>query len=186
MTSVARPRASVRRIRVGEGPLLRALRIESLTDAPAAFGQTIVEALGREDAEWEAMATAAASGDDRTWLLAIAPGPDGSRRAVGTVTGKRRLDGTLLVFSMWVAPDQRGRGVGRALVDAVERWGRGWGARRTLLWVFVANEGARRFYETLGFARETGTDDARAGAGFDAVVLTRSIAPGRVRARRGG
>jgi GNAT superfamily N-acetyltransferase len=184
VTRVDHPRASVRRIRAAEGRLLRALRIESLTDAPAAFGQTLEEALRRDDAEWDAMATAAASGDDRTWLLAIAPNADGTGRVVGTVTGKRRPDGTLLVFSMWVAPDQRGRGIGRALVDAVERWGRGWGAHRTLLWVFVANEGARRFYETLGFLPETGTDDARAGAGFDAVVLTRTITPGRIGAGR--
>ena len=54
-----------------------------------------------------------------------------------------------------VAAAAEGQGVGRALMDAVERWGRARGHRFITLNVFATNGHARRFYERAGYAPDT-------------------------------
>jgi GNAT superfamily N-acetyltransferase len=54
-----------------------------------------------------------------------------------------------------VAPEARGKGVGRALMAAGERWARERGYRLLTLNVFLDNERARALYEELGFRPET-------------------------------
>ena len=53
--------------------------------------------------------------------------------------------------AMWVAPEYRGRGVGKGLVDAVRKWAIAQGAGVLKAWVSESNDGAREFYERLGF-----------------------------------
>jgi ribosomal protein S18 acetylase RimI-like enzyme len=55
------------------------------------------------------------------------------------------------VDDVFVEPDYRNRGVGRALVEGVKAWAKERGADGISLQVAAANERARRFYEDLGF-----------------------------------
>jgi len=165
----------IRRLRAGEGPLLRAVRLRSLAESPDAYGQTLAEAAAEPEATWAEQARTGARGDRRTWLVAERTDAGLPRPVVGVATGRRRVPETLLIFSVWVAPEIRGTGTGRALIDACEAWGRSWGASRTLLWVVRGNAVALGFYAALGFVREDGTEDAARGAGFDAWALTRPI-----------
>ena len=55
------------------------------------------------------------------------------------------------VHDLAVAPGHRGRGVGRALLDAVEAEARERGACKITLEVLEGNAGARRAYERAGF-----------------------------------
>lgn len=173
------PRIVVRRIRPDEGGLLRELRLRSLADAPLAYGQTLAEAFAEPDAAWAEAARSGARGPRRLWIIAERIEPDGRRTPVGIATGRRRMPETLLIFSVWVDPSVRRRGVMRRLIGATERWAARTGARRTLLWVIAANEEAVAAYCALGFATETGTEDAERGAAFRALALSRPIAPGR-------
>jgi GNAT superfamily N-acetyltransferase len=161
----------VRRISADEGPLLRELRLASLDDAPEAFGQTHEQAAREPDAEWHSAARAAAQGDRRAWFLAR----DAAGAAIGLVQARRRPPTDCLVFSMWVAPAARRSGAGRALLDAVEEWARGWGAQRIVLWVFGANEGAQRFYERIGYRFADGGPDAESGRSYGAVAMERAL-----------
>ena len=68
-------------------------------------------------------------------------------RVVGAVRGVL-ADGVLSVGRLVVSPDQRGRGIGTALLTAVERMP---GAHRAELFTGVASEGNRRLYERLGY-----------------------------------
>ena len=62
------------------------------------------------------------------------------------------------VGGMWVDPGVRGRGAGRALVDAAIVWARSRGLDRLELWVTKGNGPAVRLYERAGFA-DTGRRD---------------------------
>lgn len=63
------------------------------------------------------------------------------------LTPRRRLYlEELVVGRAW-----RRRGIGRALLEAVEEWGRRQGARQTLLTVWEGNREAQAFYARLGF-----------------------------------
>jgi ribosomal protein S18 acetylase RimI-like enzyme len=73
-----------------------------------------------------------------------APGPGSTRRPIaGSVVG------------LAVLPAHRGRGIGTALIAAVEAWARDTGQREIRLEVAVENAAARRLYERLGYEPAT-------------------------------
>jgi ribosomal protein S18 acetylase RimI-like enzyme len=59
---------------------------------------------------------------------------------------------SLHVDQLAVAPDHRGRGIGRALMAAAEELGRTLGCAELDLTVRADNAGARAFYAALGYA----------------------------------
>jgi GNAT superfamily N-acetyltransferase len=59
------------------------------------------------------------------------------------------------IHDLAVLPDARGRGVGRALLDAVEAYARGLGCCKLTLEVMELNARARKTYETHGFSHAT-------------------------------
>lgn len=58
------------------------------------------------------------------------------------------------VYYLAVAPDHRGRGLGRALMDAAEQWLRTRGAPKIQLMVRADNDAALGFYAALGMERQ--------------------------------
>jgi ribosomal protein S18 acetylase RimI-like enzyme len=59
--------------------------------------------------------------------------------------------GVVHLYQMWVAPEHRMRGVGRALMDSAIAWARGIGASALILDVTAGNGPARRLYQRAGF-----------------------------------
>jgi GNAT superfamily N-acetyltransferase len=55
------------------------------------------------------------------------------------------------VDNLAVAQESEGKGVGRALLDSVERWARDQGYREVVLDVFAGNQRAIAFYERQGY-----------------------------------
>jgi len=161
---------TIRRVEPTDWATLRDLRIRSLRDAPQAFGQSVDDALRQSDEDWAHLARQASVGDRRTWLIA-----ESGDASIGVVQGRRRPPSDLLVFSMWVDPSYRRHGIGAALIEAVMDWSRTWGGNHVVLWVFAGNEAAIRFYQRLGFNQEDGTDDARSGAAYGALAMSRSM-----------
>jgi len=93
---------------------------------------------------------------------------------VGTATGAEyeAEPGIGHLYAMWVAPDARGAGVGRALLDAVADWARARGCDRLILTVTESNGTARRFYAARGFV-DTGEREAlRQGSEIRTLILS--------------
>ncbi len=77
--------------------------------------------------------------------------------AVGMVTAQLVVSSAEGALSAWiedvvVRPDHRGRGIGRALIDAVLEWSRGRGATRAQLLADRSNVPALAFYRRLGWS----------------------------------
>ena len=138
----------VRRIRPGEGLRLRALRLHALADASMAFGSTLTREEAFADHVWHERATGGAGGDERATFIAERDG-----RWIGLATGVADDPdgpGSILV-GMFVDAAERGRGVGRALVEAVTAWARAREAGCLALWVGSANNPAIALYAACGF-----------------------------------
>lgn len=81
------------------------------------------------------------------------------------------------LLSLYVRSDHGGAGVGRALVEHAEEEMRAAGRTRAQLWVFAANEPARRFYQRLGWSAD---GRERVEPAFDApeIGLVQALGPG--------
>lgn len=135
--------------------LARDVRLAALADSPDAFGTTLEEALDRDDDLWRAWTSPSFVPGDVAMFLAFGEGPT----PVGIVVGARLDEGDegerpdeVQIWSMWVAPEFRRRGLGLALLDAVETWARAVPSVTALvLHVTEGNEPATRAYERAGF-----------------------------------
>ena len=143
---------AVRRVRADEWEALRDTRLRALADSPDAFATTHAEASVRPVQWWRDWALRSAEGDDQAMFLAWKEGaPVGIAGAFRT---GRRID----VISMWTSPEQRGQGIGWALLDAAIAFA---GEADVHLSVMETNSGARRFYERYGFVATGSTEPLR-------------------------
>jgi len=157
----------VRRAAPGDEPILRAVRLQALSDTPEAFGSTYDRELARTTADWQRWMSPGA-----TFILDDAGGPK------GIVAGMRDESDAAVVhlMSMWVDPALRGSGAAEALVASLLAWAETEGARQMRLAVIQTNDRARRFYERLGF-RGNGRQGVRERDGAIEVEMERAVAP---------
>jgi GNAT superfamily N-acetyltransferase len=143
----------VRRVSAEEWQALRDGRLRALEDAPSAFATRFDEARERPDAWWIDWAAKSADGDGQAMFLAW----DGAA-PIGIVGTFVDDDGRRWLISMWTDPAARGRGVGRALVEATATFARQTGSPELFLEVTHGNEPARSLYLSCGFADDGAGD----------------------------
>jgi ribosomal protein S18 acetylase RimI-like enzyme len=137
----------VRRIRAGDWEVFRDIRLEALRSDPAAFGSTAEREEGYPEQHWKERAVDGASGIENVTLLGEAP--DG--RLLG-MAGVFTENDQYHVWGMWVAPDFRGRGLGRKLLDEILSWARSADHSRPIyLAVNPDQSAAVRLYKSRGF-----------------------------------
>lgn len=156
---------TIERLVEGDWRILRELRLEALGEAPYAFWATRAHELTLQEADWRRFLVTA------TWFVARRGGrPLGM--AAGVVREETPAEPELI--GMWVAPSERGHGVGSQLVEEVLGWARSLGAVSMTLWVSDGNEPARRLYEQLGFrgTGERGSMPHAAAHGTERMRLT--------------
>ncbi|MFD9706387.1 GNAT family N-acetyltransferase [Lentzea sp. NPDC059081] len=127
-----------------EWRLWRDIRLEALSSDPEEFGSTLAVEQEYGETEWRERATEG--------LKVVALDPELGSEPVALVAATAKPEG-LYLYSMWVRPSHRGRGLGEALVGAVLKWAAGEGWKVVTLRVWVDNLVARRLYERLGFVQ---------------------------------
>ena len=145
MTEAPIDAVEIRRMRASEWRSLRSLRLEALLDSPLSYGSTHQREVRRLEREWRERAAAGAAGAEEVGFAAIA-----ADRWVGMARGYLEPPDAH-VIAVYVTPDWRGRGIGRAISQAVVAWARERGAGAVILSVSDWNDGARRVYESIGF-----------------------------------
>jgi ribosomal protein S18 acetylase RimI-like enzyme len=162
----------IRRVRPDDTALLRDVRLRALATDPASFGSTHEREAAYPDERWEEWCAGDAAGEEMTTLLALR-----GDTAVGLVASSRDDDEPHVydVFTMWVAPEARGTGIGRRLLSEVENWIRGAGG--TVVRLFVTNEAraAQRLYESAGYERDGTERASRHTRGLTEIGLRKTI-----------
>jgi GNAT superfamily N-acetyltransferase len=134
----------IRQLRQEDWRVLRDVRLRALATDPSAFLDTHADASTVPDELWKRRATPS----DQT--VAFAVEIDG--RLEGLVSAFVATDPkTAFLVAMWVAPELRGTGVARGLVESVIDWARGRSFARMCLSVEPNNERAARLYQRCGF-----------------------------------
>jgi ribosomal protein S18 acetylase RimI-like enzyme len=135
----------IRRVRPDEWAAHRDIRLRALESDPDAFGVTLVQALTEDDAAWQRRTERP---DGMAFVAVIDDG-----RFVGMANGGPAPDHPEAagVYGMWVAPEARGQGLGRRLLEAVEAWAREAGYDLIGLGVTTTNAPAIRLYTAAGY-----------------------------------
>ena len=159
---------TVRRLRADEHTLLRDVRLRALRDTPLAFGSTLAREAAYEPEQWQRWAVDAARGD-RQAIFIVEP-------AAGLANGVLDADEPALahLYAMWVAPQARGTGAGRALVEAVVAWAAERGAARLTTSVTEGNAAGAALYAAAGFA-DTGRREPLGHSDAVVAVLERVL-----------
>ena len=132
----------VRRLSGDDWEAFRALRLAALQDSPDAFGSTYEGERDLPETHWRARTATTAAG----FLDDVPAG------LVGWFIADQEPD-TLHMVSMWVAPDARRRGIGRALVAEVLHLAKELDVERVGLYVVTTNTDAAALYTQMGFKR---------------------------------
>ncbi|MGO1976320.1 GNAT family N-acetyltransferase [Brachybacterium tyrofermentans] len=142
-------------------PVWRELRLRALTEDPEAFSSTLERALARDgdggperETYWRGYFRLPGA----AFIAVQSDGCEGISTGAGVPAGMARLLTTSTpgepaeVLSVWVAPEHRGHGVGRALIAAcVGHLAAHHPKTRLRLAVVETNRPARRLYESCGF-----------------------------------
>jgi len=158
----------VRPFELHEWQLLRRLRLAALAESPEAFLRRLAEEQQRSDAEWSGMLPSVVAAPSQISFVAELNG-----RAVGLVYCQLETEDQTVAHlqAMWVAPEARGAGVGRALVEAVLAWARARSVCRVVLHVTENNGPALRLYAQAGFVIVGGPAPFRADSPLLALTM---------------
>jgi GNAT superfamily N-acetyltransferase len=144
---------AIRRVRAEDWLRWRELRLRALAADRDAFSSTHDDQVRYPDEWWQARARAVAEPSaDQAMFVAV---DAGTGAWIGCAGGAIDGDGTPMLISMWVAPERRRRGVGKALVETVVGWARAAGHQRLRLEVVRDRDPAVGLYRRVGF-RPTG------------------------------
>lgn len=139
---------SIRRVTPADGVLLRDVRLRALRTDPLSFGSSYEREAAYPDERWDEWVAEDAEGEEAVTFFAM-QGPE----AVGLVGAYRDGEepGVYHVIAMWVAPEARGQGLGRALLEEVEGWIASCGGREVQLSVTERAEAAAHLYARAGY-----------------------------------
>jgi ribosomal protein S18 acetylase RimI-like enzyme len=157
------PAVNIRTFGPGDWQDYRDLRLSALQDSPDAFGSTYADAVVYPDSVWRSRLHQISSEFDCP-LVAERGG-----RCVGLAWGRIEAShrDVAHLFQMWVAPDHRGLGISRKLLDSVISWAVAQDAASLVLAVTCGDTPASRLYESAGFEAFGKPEPLRAGSAVE-------------------
>lgn len=162
----------VQELKPGDGLIWRDLRLRALKDSPDAFGMTYEGDAQRSDDEWQdqinrnvadpLVTNFVARFDDVLAALAVC-------RFVET-------DQTIChLFAMWVVPEFRRKGVGKAILESALDWMKQKGAKEARLSVTEGNNEAFSLYRSFGFLDTNRREPLREGSPLQVILMRRQL-----------
>jgi len=152
--------ASVTRLTERDWRVFAVIRLRALTDSLGENDPQYQKEVGFTAAQWRRRLR------DHAQFAALI-----GDRAVGLIAAQRENPDSVYLYSLWLDPAARGRGLARPLVAAAVDWARDQRVRTVTLRVASDNVAARGVYESLGFAAQALEGPSPA----DEVAMTLSV-----------
>jgi len=144
----------------------RELRLAALAEAPFAFGSQYADWVDATEDRWRERLSSPGA-------YQVIASIDGT--PAGMAGGFPSADDTAELVSMWVAPAGRGKGVGNALMTAIEDWARGIGAATLKLSVVPGNDPAHNLYLRHGYVDTDEPGDLMADGVRREIVMRKAL-----------
>ncbi|OZI38816.1 GNAT family N-acetyltransferase [Bordetella genomosp. 5] len=167
---------SVRQLSGADAAEYAELRLQALRDSPTAFASSYEEERLVTPAGWRERLIGTA--DKASYGAYIGPQLAGIATLVREQKLKQRHKAN--IYAVYVAPEQRGQGLARALMEAVVAHARTMdGVRQLLLTVTDGNAQAQQLYASLGFMTYGREPDALMidGRRYAEVLMCKPLAP---------
>jgi ribosomal protein S18 acetylase RimI-like enzyme len=171
---------AVRSFASHEWQTYRALRLRALADSPDLFGSTLERELAYPDALWSERLARGASSETELPLVA-----EQHATPVGLAWGRIDPEDRAIarLYQMWVAPEARGLGAGRRLLERAVAWACASGARCLLLSVACGDTPAWRLYTRAGFVPDGDPEPLRPGSPVLARPMRLALGSGTIGSR---
>ena len=151
----------IRSFASSEWQTYKELRLRALADSPDAFSRTLAEEQTRSDEEWaKRLERGATSGWDLPLLVEVNGEPAGLAWGYIEATNPEVAH----LYQVWVAPNYRGLGVGKMLLDAIISWAKEKKAEYLELGVTQADSPAINLYVRAGFKPTGKVEPLRPGS----------------------
>jgi ribosomal protein S18 acetylase RimI-like enzyme len=152
--------------------IYRSLRLRSLQESPDSFGSTYERELTYTSTQWQTRLETANRTLHALPLMAVV-----DTSPVGLAWGRIHEpdDTTVNVYQMWVAPETRGQGVGRALLDQIVLWTKEVKLKTVSLHVTTSNFEAIALYASSGFISHGKTEALRPGSQLNVQPMILSL-----------
>ncbi len=141
---------TIRPVQIQDLPIVKSLILQMLTDSPYAYGETLKDALERTEMAWSQHIEDMSILTHHAAFIAFNQ-DDACGFVTGDATSPQAPPGTIIVGHLWVAPQQRGTGLGRELMATITEWAHEQHAQFLGLGVTEMNTNAMKFYEHLGY-----------------------------------
>jgi ribosomal protein S18 acetylase RimI-like enzyme len=143
---------TIRTTRAEDARQLRELRLEALRSHPIAFTADLSESEAFDDQHWVERAVAGAGdGREAVYVADASGGRLVGMSGIYTPPNRPKLAHSGTIWGVYVRPEARGSGVGKALVNACVEWARAKGLVIVKLSATTEPPTAQRCYERCGF-----------------------------------
>lgn len=144
------------------------LRLTSLKDSPDAFGSTYERESLFTDALWKSRLNLADGNPDALPLIAST-----QNSALGLAWGRvhENTPRVANIYQMWVSPNARGQGVGRALLSRIVMWAEELELDAVHLSVTSTNLSAVSLYQNFGFETYGNSEPLRKDSELEALSM---------------
>lgn len=162
----------IRELSVEDWDIYKSIRLSSLKDSPDSFGSTYEREESFTNLEWQSRLDPNPGINTALPLIAELGG-----KAVGLASGLIWASNPKVthVFQMWVSPDARGKGIGRALLDSITIWAEAKGCESVALSVTTSNVAAVELYRASGFLSEGMVEPLREGSTLKTQPMVRRL-----------
>ena len=164
--------ATIVRLGPDDWQAFREVRLRALADAPTAFGMTLADVEQQREDTWRGRLSQVDP------ILGVRDGDHEGLAAMGAGWHPPENPDRMMVWGMWTAPEARGRGHARALLDWLVNHAHGRGVATVELHVTEGNEVARRLYEQCGFEATGEWEPLREGSPLRIELMRRDLDPG--------